>query len=332
MKDVAGSVNGNDITTYADDTYVLVKGKSLEELIQNTENCLTSHLAYLNRQGMITNLEKTEAVIFGEQNGVSIKVGDLSFKTNCTMKVLGVTMDEKLSWSPHIDKVVKKAKSLNSALKFIRNKLNLKQFLKVLTSQFFSTCFYGCQAWLSDITSYRDKRRLTSLHFRSLRIAVRDHRRLLHRAELDKLGRTRPLTWTKYQTASLVMKIVRNDFPRRLKENLLSNAYIERRKPGRLKFYDNSRTRIGRQNFGNRLGLLNDIDFDWTDGLTDGAIRTKLKKFFKMATPDGEVVFPLGRANEHSSSNPSFPPLTEPSGYPQGPRHCTRGTDGTNRH
>jgi len=52
-----------------------------------------------------------------------------------------------------------------------------------------------------------------------------------------------------------------------------------------------------------------------------------------MATPDGEVVFPLGRANENSSSNPSFPPLTEPSGYLQGPHHCTNGTNALmNRH
>jgi len=62
------------------------------------------------------------------------------------------------------------------------------------------------------------------------------------------------------------------------------------------------------------------------NGLTDGAMRTKLKKFFNMATPDGEVVFPLGGANE-LSSNPSFPPMTEPSGALQGPRHGTHGTN-----
>jgi len=43
---------------------------------------------------------------------------------------------------------------------------------------------------------------------------MRDHRGLLPRTELDKLVRTRPITWTKYQTASLVMRIVRNGYPR----------------------------------------------------------------------------------------------------------------------
>jgi len=52
----------------------------------------------------------------------------------------------------------------------------------------------------------------------------------------------------------------------------------------------------------------------------DGAIRIKLKKFFNMATPGGEVVFPLCGANE-LSSNPSFPPLNEPSGALQDPHY-----------
>jgi len=82
--------------------------------------------------------------------------------------------------------------------------------------------------------------------------------------------------------------------------------------------------RIGSQFFGNRLGLLGEIDFDWADRLTDGTIRTKLKKFFNMTTTDGEVVFPLGGANE-LSSNHSFPPLTEPSGALQCPRHGAHG-------
>jgi len=70
---------------------------------------------------------------------------------------------------------------------------------------------------------------------------------------------------------------------------------------------------IKKQNFENWLGLLNDVDFDWTHGLTDGAIWMKLKKFFNMATPGCEVIFPLGGADE-LSSNPSFLPVTEPLG------------------
>jgi len=102
----------------------------------------------------------------------------------------------------------------------------------------------------------------------------------------------------------------------------VDNIFDTLKVTGRMKFDDDSKTQIGKQIFKNRLGLLNDIDFHWQYGITDSAIRTKLKKFFNMATPGGEVVFPLGGANK-LSSNPSFPPLTKPSGAHQGPCHGT---------
>jgi len=43
-----------------------------------------------------------------------------------------------------------------------------------------------------------------------------------------------------------------------------------------------------------------------------------------MAAPGGEGFFPLGGANE-LLPNPSFPPLTEPSGALQVPRDGTHG-------
>jgi len=65
-----------------------------------------------------------------------------------------------------------------------------------------------------------------------------------------------------------------------------------------VRFHDNARKRIGKQNFENRRGLLNDIDFEWTQELSDGAIKIMLKKLFSIVTPGGEVVFPwVGQTN-----------------------------------
>jgi len=97
------------------------------------------------------------------------------------------------------------------------------------------------------------------------------------------INHSRPTTWTRYQAASLVIKTVSSGFPRKLKENLMANSYIERRKPKRLKFFDASKTRIGRQPIENRIGtILNNVEFDWTDGISNDAIRRNLKKHFNM--------------------------------------------------
>jgi len=287
VTNIKGSVElhtkGYHVTTYADDTYVVVTGDTLEELRFNTEECMKSHLAFLDSRGMVTNVDKTEAVIFGMDTPQNFRIGGTSFDTGRDMKVLGVTFDSKLSWTPQVDNVLKKAKKLNSALKFMRSRLTIKQFLRVVTSQFYSVCLYGCAAWLNDTTNFKDIRRLNSIHYRVLRIAVQDYRRIMPRRELDQLGRTRPTVWSKYQTASIAIKAITSGQPARLMQNMTRNSYVERRRRGRLKFYDGSRLRIGRQMIDNRLCFMNDLDYDWLTGTSDDRLRIELKKHFKMA-------------------------------------------------
>jgi len=65
--------------------------------------------------------------------------------------------------------------------------------MKVLTGQFYSTCFYASAAWLHGKNSYKDVRKLNAVHYRSLRIANKDYKRKLSRAKLDEDGRARDL-------------------------------------------------------------------------------------------------------------------------------------------
>lgn len=58
-------MDGNVVTAYADDTHMLIKGDTTQQILTSTKTCLDKHLGYLSDQGMITNLTKTEAVIFG---------------------------------------------------------------------------------------------------------------------------------------------------------------------------------------------------------------------------------------------------------------------------
>jgi len=114
IKNVCNHVNGNFITSYADDSYVMVLGESVGELQENLKNCLREHLLFLKEQGMVTNLSKTEAVIFNTNKHHQIEdftlaIDGETFKTNNQMKILGVTFDKKMTWTPHVDSVVKKS-------------------------------------------------------------------------------------------------------------------------------------------------------------------------------------------------------------------------------
>lgn len=117
--------------------------------------------------------------------------------------------------------VIKKAGTMNSGLRLIRNKLKYDQFLKVMTSQYYGRCFYGCLAWLNGTNSFIDLRRINALHYRALRIEKNDHRRMYSRAELDLIGRARPTTWARYLLSSTTIKAVTRGLPTTLVETCL---------------------------------------------------------------------------------------------------------------
>jgi len=89
--------------------------------------------------------------------------------------------------------------------------------------------------------------------------------------------------------------------PKTLSENMMKNSFIERRRPGRLKFNGNSVLKIA-----NNKCFMNKLNFDWLPMISDGLLRKNLKRHFKMATHQVEV-FRLGGAKANSSKNPVFP-------------------------
>jgi len=279
MRDVVNHTQGNKMVTYADDSYVIIPGYQRDEVT----SCVKSHLGYLDSQGMITNLSKTEAVLFGgEQPDDTISLDGESFKLGKTMKVLGVVFDQNLKFSDPISRVLTKARKMNSAMKLVRKKLKLDQFMRVMTCQYYGRCFYGCPIWLNGTTSFMDLRRLNALHYRALRIARRDYKKELSRSDLDMMGRARPTTWSQYLMASATIKAITRETPPFLARESIKNLFIERRKPEMPKFYDDSKKKVGRQAIRNRLGHLNGLTFAWKNGISDDLLRINLKKHFKI--------------------------------------------------
>lgn len=211
---------------------------------------------------------------------MEIRVEGDTIVTQETMKVLGVLMDDKMTWSRHIASNINKLNRFTGSLRFIRGRLSEEQFLQVLTSQYYGTCYYGAPAWLGSHTRKMDIRKLNSLHYRLLRTAVCDwkNKNKTSREELDKMGRVRPTTWAHYTSASTAIKIIRDDQPTRLNGHLRESLYRENRS-GRVRFFDNSKMKQGRQAFANRLkDTFDRIAAPLTFKESDATLRRILKK------------------------------------------------------
>jgi hypothetical protein len=130
-----------------------------------------------------------------------------------------------------------------------------------------------------------DLKKLNSMHYKLLRIAIRDWKNRIPRDELDHLGRARPYLWGKYANAYLAIKVLRDQVPRRLECHINKTRYTERRS-GLKKFYDASRKKIGTQAISNCLcEVLEEVKEPITFLKSNDRIRRLLKTYLGFIKP-----------------------------------------------
>ena len=97
---------------FADDTHISVSGKNLDviELLVNTE--LNSLSTWLVANKLSLNVAKTEFMLVGSRPRIAglprdpiLKIGDIQIKRVSYSEILGVVVDEDLSWHEHIEKI-----------------------------------------------------------------------------------------------------------------------------------------------------------------------------------------------------------------------------------
>ena len=122
------------------------------------------------------------------------------------------------------------------------------------------------------------RKQINSIHFRALRLAFCDFKCRVPRWKLTKeLKRATPLEWSRYAVASSVLKINRNKMPVNLYNLIQDNLYFERRYPSLAKFFDSSKSKIGKQSLDCRLVFMNSLPAWYNFGFSDDEIRRFLK-------------------------------------------------------
>ncbi len=283
---VVNAIEDAKIISYADDSYVINSDTDIERLIKKTETCFSSHTGYLKSIGMVVNDSKTEMLYATRdktRKSVVINVSGTTVSSTPKIKALGVQISDDLSWNDHVDYSLKRSRHIVPRIKYLRKWLNTEELLRLITSQYFSIVYYCCPLWIGSLTSTAWKR-INSAHYRALRAVYGDYKMKLKRAELDKMSkRATPKEWAQYSIAATVIKMF-NSSDTEMGHLLRRSVYINDRNPGKGKFIDKSRLKIGRQSLPYRIGpTFAKMSFDWVgfEG-SDDALRRNLKKeFFK---------------------------------------------------
>jgi len=274
------------LTSYADDSYVILQDSDQESLIKKAEVCLAKHIEALEGIGMKVNEEKTEILLFGKESpNVILNVKGAAVESKSSLKALGIEIDKGLTWKPHISTLKKRVLKITGGVRMVRKKLNKGDAIKIVTAQLFSVLYYACCVWLTPSLCKKQLCTIESLHYKALRLILRDYRQKISRDVVTReTKRLPPDKWAKLALASLFINGYNTNTPSSLIQQWSSNFYSKRRKPGHLFAFDASMTKIGRQCTKNWIGsAIGCLKFPWADRhLSKDAIRVALKKSYSV--------------------------------------------------
>lgn len=141
----------HEIVLFADDTSLLFKLKRRQNNFDDVNNAISKVVEWFNVNNLLLNGKKTKCIRFILPNvlqvAANVKVKDEQIDLVDTTKFLGITLDNKLQWGPHIDTLSKRLSSAAYAVKKIRLLTDVDTARLVYFSYFHSIMSYGILLW-----------------------------------------------------------------------------------------------------------------------------------------------------------------------------------------
>ncbi|KAJ0039461.1 hypothetical protein NL108_013132 [Boleophthalmus pectinirostris] len=112
---------------FADDTTILCSGEDLQRLVIDTTHELAKLQVWFDENKLSLNIMKTKAMFFGNRETnpqMQMKIDHVTTEREVEHTFLGVTLDHKLCWKLHIDKIktkITKVVALMNKSKFLLN-------------------------------------------------------------------------------------------------------------------------------------------------------------------------------------------------------------------
>ena len=136
---------------FADDTTLLFKSKSMENLKDMVNSDLSSASEWLAENKLSLNVTKTNFMCFDKSKSnftdFDILVSSEKLKRVKNQKFLGIIFDDKLMWKDHINSIISKLNSCLGVSRRARPYLNKKSLMMIYHSLMQSHVNYCLTTW-----------------------------------------------------------------------------------------------------------------------------------------------------------------------------------------
>lgn len=141
----------SEIVLFADDTSLIFKVNRHKDNLDDTNVTLSRVLDWFTANNLVLNAKKTKCIKFTLPNVLQVNVDLLLDGSKLELvnqtKFLGITIDAKLQWGPHIEALCGRLSSAAYAVRRIRQITDVDTARLVYFSYFHSIMSYGLLLW-----------------------------------------------------------------------------------------------------------------------------------------------------------------------------------------
>ena len=105
-----------DIANYADDNSPFACGKNIPSVISQLETDASALLKWISNNGLKANADKFHLLLSEKNQDLTIRVDTFDIKNSSSEKLLGIKIDNKLTFDPHVSDICNKVSQKLHAL------------------------------------------------------------------------------------------------------------------------------------------------------------------------------------------------------------------------
>ena len=144
INDIVNSCPAAKLVIFADDTSVFLSNKKFDQLLIEAESTLKQLMKWFEANRLTLNTSKSNFIIFRTSQR---KINNLPEKININgkdvyrtdkIKYLGITIDEHLTWKPHINEISNSLRRYFPIFYNIRSYLNIENCRSIYYAYIYS--------------------------------------------------------------------------------------------------------------------------------------------------------------------------------------------------
>ena len=173
LSDLFISLSEANICSYADDNSPYACKANTDDVITQLQEDSNKLLQWFSHNSLKANPDKFHLILNDSDENLSIKVGQYVVQNSQNEKLLGVTIDNKLTFKDHVEGLCKKASKKLHALTRVSRYMNTAK-KRVIMKSFITSQFGYCPlVWM--LHSRTLNNRINRIHERALRVVYNDN-------------------------------------------------------------------------------------------------------------------------------------------------------------